>query len=143
MNDVVSIGIKQYYCGIRCCGYDYIFCKICEIKGHSGRSIMQFYDGNGIMSHMATQHDGSYFIDMDEYDFVFPSYFGYLKVDNLYDCVEGDETLEELKIFMKSCEYSCIICRNYYDCLPSKEVVVSHVRDCLIAVGKKDISMNR
>lgn len=130
-DEVLSIAAEQYICTY--CGVNYIFCKICEIYSMPARNIM--YGGFIYYTpfHMEKQHYGTTVISMYGYDFMFPSYYLYLNSKMLYNSVDFKDTEDELKKIMNLCEYNCIACGHSYDSIPSKEVVIGHMKKCITA----------
>lgn len=131
-DEVLSVAAEHYYCESSYCRTNLIFCKICKASEIPHRSIIYQPISRSIINHMLIFHGGIEGIRMSGYDFMFPTYFMYLKTKELFYNIRGYETMDEIRSFMQTCEYICVVCKNSYDSIPSKEVVVSHLRSCVV-----------
>ncbi len=132
INEILSIATDVYFCKSVHCGY-YLFCKICNTDKPTRNVIIPENISGFVMNHMVNNHKGMKSIIMNGYRLTFPEYFVYLRTSCSYNELSGNETIDETMSIMDSHAYSCIICKSEYDCLPSKEVVISHANKCICA----------
>lgn len=132
LDEVLSVAAEHYYCGSSYCQNDILFCKICKTTGIPHRGIIHQPIIHSIPNHMTVLHGGMRGIHMIGYEFLFPDYFMYLWSKEIFDKIRGYETIDEIRSSMQTCEYTCIVCKNSYDSIPSKETVVSHLRSCVM-----------
>lgn len=131
LDEVLSVATKHYYCSSAYCRNDMLFCKICKINGMPHRSISYLLTLRSITDHILIIHGGMEGIHVDVQYFMFPTHFIYLRSEELFNKIRGHETLDDIRLFMQLCEYICIVCKYSYDSIPSKEVVISHMKKCL------------